>query len=108
MRNQCFNYFALTCMRGEHERSLAVAVPGVHISALGQKGAYLAHVTAGDGFFPSGVHYPSTFHSNLVASAISNTANNLRSNSTFMRCAALAPSGAVSTLARAIQNMAGR
>jgi hypothetical protein len=46
----------------------------------------------------------STFHSNLVASAINSTAKSLRNNLTFMWCVAFAPSGAVMTLASAIQN----
>ena len=48
------------------------------------------------------------FSSIFVATAISSTANSLRSISTFMRCAARAPNGAATMLASAIHSSAGR
>ena len=49
-----------------------------------------------------------TFNSNFVANTSSSTANSLRNNPTFMRCAAIAPSGAVRTVASATHSKAGR
>ena len=48
------------------------------------------------------------FNNNFVASNSNSTANSLRSNPTFMRCAAIAPSGAVNTVASMTHSMAGR
>ncbi len=108
MGKQQFDDFAMARMCGEHEGRLAEAVARIDIHALCEKCARCLRISARHRFFPGGIHYPSTFNNSFVANTINITANSLRSTSTFMRCAAFAPKGAVSTLANAIQNSAGR